>query len=219
MQAREAVHLADVQVYPNAAERKARVVVSLGNDSGKAGQGQLNLEVAEPAGAKLLSKAVEATWDAKGGKVEVELPLGEQAKLWDEFHPNLYELKVKLTPSAGSADTRGVRFGLRDFGVNGRQFTLNGRPICLRGEVESAIFPLTGYPFMDTDAWRRVMKVLKAHGMNHLRFHSWTPPEAAFVAADEEGIIFQVEAPQANVPQAKARPRSACSIRSGIPKG
>ena len=37
------------------------------------------------------------------------------------------------------------------------------------------------------------MKVIKAHGLNHIRFHSWCPPEAAFVAADEEGVYFQVE--------------------------
>ena len=31
--------------------------------------------------------------------------------------------------------------------------------------------------------------------MNHLRFHSWCPPEAAFVAADEAGVLFHVELP------------------------
>jgi len=31
--------------------------------------------------------------------------------------------------------------------------------------------------------------------MNHARFHSWCPPEAAFTAADDMGIYLQVEAP------------------------
>ena len=34
-----------------------------------------------------------------------------------------------------------------------------------------------------------------AYGLNHVRFHSWCPPEAAFVAADELGIILQPELP------------------------
>lgn len=31
--------------------------------------------------------------------------------------------------------------------------------------------------------------------MNHLRFHSWCPPEAAFNVADEMGFYVQVELP------------------------
>ena len=31
--------------------------------------------------------------------------------------------------------------------------------------------------------------------MNHVRFHTWTPPEAAFAAADELGIYLQPELP------------------------
>ncbi|HQG49158.1 MAG TPA: discoidin domain-containing protein, partial [Sedimentisphaerales bacterium] len=30
-------------------------------------------------------------------------------------------------------------------------------------------------------------------GLNHIRFHSWCPPEAAFVAADELGFYYHVE--------------------------
>ena len=39
------------------------------------------------------------------------------------------------------------------------------------------------------------MATIKEYGMNHLRFHSWCPPEAAFRAADEAGVIFHVELP------------------------
>ena len=90
-------------------------------------------------------------------------------------------------------DEREVTFGLREFTVDGTQFAINGRKTFLRGTLECAIFPLTGYPPTDVSSWRRMMKIIKAHGLNHLRFHSWCPPEAAFVAADEEGVYFQVE--------------------------
>jgi hypothetical protein len=42
-------------------------------------------------------------------------------------------------------------------------------------------------------SWRRIVRICKAHGLNHIRFHSWCPPEAAFVAADELGFYYQVE--------------------------
>ncbi|HEX2970918.1 MAG TPA: hypothetical protein VHP11_01220, partial [Tepidisphaeraceae bacterium] len=37
------------------------------------------------------------------------------------------------------------------------------------------------------------MRTARDHGLNHLRFHSWCPPEAAFQAADQLGFIFQIE--------------------------
>ncbi len=92
-------------------------------------------------------------------------------------------------------DRRVLRFGLREVGVQGTQITLNGRPIFLRGTLECCIFPLTGYPPTDVESWRRILRICKAHGLNHIRFHSWCPPEAAFLAADELGFYYQVECP------------------------
>jgi beta-galactosidase len=43
------------------------------------------------------------------------------------------------------------------------------------------------------DSWRRIYTIARAHGLNHMRFHSWCPPEAAFVAADEMGFYLQPE--------------------------
>ena len=63
----------------------------------------------------------------------------------------------------------------------------------LRGTLECAIFPHTGYPPTDLASWQRIYRILKAHGLNHLRFHSWCPPAAAFDAADEAGVLLYVE--------------------------
>ena len=49
-------------------------------------------------------------------------------------------------------------------------------------------------------SWRRIYQIEKSYGLNFIRFHSWTPPEAAFAAADLEGVMIQAEGPQANVP-------------------
>lgn len=50
-----------------------------------------------------------------------------------------------------------------------------------------------GYPSTDVAYWKRVIAVIKKHGLNHIRFYSWCPPEAAFIAADELGGYLQVE--------------------------
>lgn len=48
---------------------------------------------------------------------------------------------------------------------------------------------------MDVEGWRRLFKILKEWGLNHMRFHSYCPPDACFTAADEEGIYLQAELP------------------------
>jgi hypothetical protein len=133
-----------------------------------------------------------------GTHVDVELPLGDDALTWDEFQPALYELTVELVTHVRGVEHRDVArtvFGLREVGVEETQVTINGRRTFIRGTLESCVFPLTGYPPTDVDSWRRIIAVCRAHGLNLLRFHSWCPPEAAFVAADEAGFYVQVEGP------------------------
>lgn len=63
----------------------------------------------------------------------------------------------------------------------------------MRGTLECCIFPETGYSPTDIEAWRDVLQTVTDHGLNHVRFHSWCPPEAVFEAADEIGVYLQVE--------------------------
>ena len=44
-------------------------------------------------------------------------------------------------------------------------------------------------------SWRKVFQTAKSYGINYYRCHSYTPPRAAFAAADIEGIYFQAELP------------------------
>jgi hypothetical protein len=122
----------------------------------------------------------------------MDYPLGEDALLWDEFNPNVYELLLTLK-SKNETDETTADFGLREFSVGGTHLAINGRPVFLRGTLECAIFPLTGYPPTETAYWEKIYTAVQAHGLNHVRFHSWCPPEAAFEAADEMGVYLQVE--------------------------
>jgi hypothetical protein len=125
---------------------------------------------------------------------QAELPLRTATNLWDEFSPRLYRLTAALATDDGHVyATKSVTYGLREISTQGTQFTFNGRKTFFRGTLECCIFPKTGNPPTEVSDWKRIIRVAKAHGLNMLRFHSWCPPEAAFVAADELGFYLQVE--------------------------
>ncbi len=83
----------------------------------------------------------------------------------------------------------------RDFHIEGSQFWADGHKIYLRGKQDAAVWPLTGHVAMSVEEWRKYLGTCAEYGINHLRFHSWCPPEAAFEAADELGIYLQPELP------------------------
>ncbi|MBM6946762.1 MULTISPECIES: hypothetical protein [Bacteroides] len=84
---------------------------------------------------------------------------------------------------------------MREIGHTDGYLTINGNRIFLRGTLECCIFPLTGTPPTDEAGWEKVFSTAKAWGLNHLRFHSYCPPEAAFKVADRMGFYLQVELP------------------------
>ena len=81
------------------------------------------------------------------------------------------------------------------FSILNSQFTQNGHPVFLRGKHDACVWPLTGHVPMDYASWHAYLKRCADYGLNHLRFHSWCPPEAAFAAADSLDIILQPELP------------------------
>ena len=196
---RSPVWLRDIQVFPDGETKTVRVKIDADNQSGQDWHGQIILSArlynvdAQHEPAPLLSPL---TIRADGEALEVVVPLGENAWLWDEFQPALYHLKVQLDGHIGAlpaSDEVELSFGLRQIVPQGTQLALNGRRLFLRGTLECCIFPLTGYPPTDKAAWKQIIAVCQAHGLNHIRFHSYCPPQAAFEAADEMGFYYQVE--------------------------
>ncbi len=221
LSAESPVWLRTVRVYPDVAQKRARIKIDVTSVLGKSAAGTVTVAarlvnapeskalppVSAPIGFSAAGGLSGLDLSAAGGHVDIDYPLGDDAQVWDEFNPALYELTVDLEMEIRGEgrgargekevvrDRRIVTFGLREVGTQGTQITLNHRPIFLRGTLECCIFPLTGYPPTDVESWKRIIRVCKAHGLNQIRFHSWCPPEAAFVAADELGFYYQVECP------------------------
>ena len=157
--------------------------------------------------------------------LEVEIPPDFPLLPWNEFTPNLYrtELLVEMRQSAAEvrgqeagggkwetsavqSDRRCARIGFRDLHTTRTSLRLNDLPILLRGRHDGMVFPLTGHAPMEKDAWRKVFAVSKEYGINHHRFHTCCPPEAAFDAADEMGIYLEPEIPFWGTVAAKGEP-------------
>ena len=99
--------------------------------------------------------------------MEVTYVLGEQAHLWDEFHPALYRLDLSLQAETAETlidDRRAITFGLREVGVKDKQIIVNGRKTFLRGTLECCVFPQTGYPPTDIESWKQIIKVCQSYG-------------------------------------------------------
>ena len=154
--------------------------------------GTVTCAVRTKAGAPVLLQG--RTEFSATNSFRMELPLDGKLALWDEFTPNLYLAEVSLATRAGT-NTVAVPFGVREFAARDQQFAINGRPTFLRGNLTGGEFPLTGHFPMDEAGWERVIRVMKSYGLNHLRFHSFCPPDAAFEAADRLGFYFSPEGP------------------------
>lgn len=176
------VYLTGIKIYPDARKRQILVKATL-------------------VGADKSIARIRVV-DGKGngfGEIEQQLFLGQNrfiyeldktAQLWSEHSPHLYHLHISL-----ASDVYTYTFGLRDFKAVGKYLVINGKRTFLRGKHDGLIFPMTGYAPTDLESWIRILSIAKSYGINHYRFHTCCPPEAAFAAADLLGIYMEPELP------------------------
>lgn len=113
---------------------------------------------------------------------------------WSEWVPELLNVKITLSDIQGKKeDCISLQTGQRRFEATSNGFRINGDLVFLRGRHDACVFPLTAHAPMDIETWRKYFSTIKSYGLNHVRFHSWCPPEACFKAADEAGIYLQPE--------------------------
>lgn len=196
LEAVDPVYIEDMQLYPDVTRKTVRVKLDVRNHTKQSVAGKAIFTVAG------LPTRVEAEESVAGTDtlihIEKEIPMGKNVRLWDEFHPQLYTVTCRLETQGKSqaySHSRTATFGMREVTQGKNHILLNGHPIHLRGTVENAVFPKTGHAPVDDASWERVFTILKDYGMNHMRFHSWCPPDAAFRMADKLGVYLEVELP------------------------
>jgi hypothetical protein len=194
LEASDKTYIKNVQIFSDVENKKIRVRISLVNP-GHLNNLRIDLKVAKELVDKT-TKLKPAEFPVSGDSiVELEYVLGNKMDLWDEYRQPIYSLNVILSKENQVLDNMASQFGMRKFATKGTHFTINGRTTFLRGKHDACVFPLTGHSPMDTAGWMRTFRIAKSYGINHYRFHSWCPPEAAFEAADRMGIYLQPELP------------------------
>ncbi|WP_343556342.1 sugar-binding domain-containing protein [Sphingobacterium sp.] len=189
------ISLSNIKVYPDIDNKCVRVVMETQNNTGKTKKVNFLLNASSKFSPQLHKvQLLEKEHEVPVGKdkYEVIYPIGDGFYKWDEFNPYLYDLTINCIHGKEKS-TYNTTFGMRKLGIRGTQFEINNRLIFLRGTLDCAVFPKTGFPPTDLNEWKRIFHVIKSHGLNHIRFHSWCPPEAAFAAADELGVYVQAE--------------------------
>lgn len=181
--------LADLRIAANLRTRSVSVEtgVELPRDS------RLQLSVINGAGETEVRQTFASRRD---GIYTLQMPGAVEP--WNEFSPAVYTLEARLLRDGETMQRHMDRFGFRDIGTKGKVLTLNGGALFLRGTLECSIFPLTGHPPVNEAEWEQLYRSAKDYGLNHIRFHSWCPPKAAFSAADTMGVYLQVEPPNWN---------------------
>ena len=117
-------------------------------------------------------------------------------KLWSPEEPNLHFLKVEVVKDGAVVDAVGVRFGIRDFTLDGKGLTLNGKryPKKLIGANRHQDFLFIGMAMPNSLHWRDVKKYRDC-GMTVFR-NAHYPQDPAFMdACDELGMFVIVPTP------------------------
>jgi len=188
-------HISSVQAFPFVREAAVTVTTTLQNDRQQPESGSLLVEVLDKNKKIVASQRMDVLLSPGETKKDTRLPMGKFTA-WDEFTPALYTVRAQFsTGKTAEKDRTSAVFGMRTIDNHNSLLWINGRRLFLRGTLECNIFPLTGHPPMDKKGWLKVFTTAKAYGLNHLRFHSWCPPEAAFEVADSMGFYLQVELP------------------------
>ncbi|WP_455498696.1 glycoside hydrolase [Coprobacter sp.] len=164
------------------------------NVEGKLSAGRFCATITDKDGNVLFSE--ENTY--KGGKGLFSFNYTGKLKEWTPENPELYTLNLVLYNGKKISDQRSIHLGIKNFAVKNKQFYLNGAPYKLRGGtvvwhrwVRSEEGRVCGY---DT-AWfaENIIRRLKDHGANLLRFHLGTPPDRLLDLCDKMGILVQYE--------------------------
>lgn len=192
------VYLSGVKVYPDAYSRLINVKATLNVPDVTFTKDLLHYKLIatiSSSNSQKVFKKVEYPLQDGENSFTYHFEDDETVETWSEHTPILYDLHLELIENETKIENYRFSFGLRDFKAVGKYFEINGIRTFLRGKHDGLIFPMTGHAPTDVNSWFNVLSTAKQYGMNHYRFHTCCPPEAAFIAADMLGIYMEPELP------------------------
>lgn len=199
------VGISALRVTPDVRTKTVVVSATIHNAYAGEGTGWVNIEAASfntPAPRKAPPLRAEIPIGMGTTTCELVYPLGEEAQPWTPARPVLHRLKFWLGGTIVDRpvdDDREIVFGLRTlqpvlapafFSLPLARWQLNGEPVLLASRPVYPAFPPAVCPPTEVAAWRAIWAGLRRDGAGHAVFPGWCPPEAAFRAADEAGILL-----------------------------
>lgn len=187
----EGLSINQIKTYPDAIKQQLKIEAFINSEA--AGNVILSATLKDLQSGKIISNVSKKN-SVKIGNNKIDFLINnlKHIKTWNEFTPNLYE--VQFTARHGSTYFEWKeKVGFRNLTTTKNKILLNDKAVLIRGNLDCVHFPLTGYPSCKTEDWEKIFKKYKEFGLNTVRFHSWTPPRAAFEAADKLGIYIQTE--------------------------
>jgi beta-galactosidase len=192
--AKNKIRLSNPQVFTNSNPCTLRISDTIRNEYSRGKHITIVYELSDRITGEQVHKETIQKELAKGNNViEYKTLLSSSVKLWDDVHPDLYTLVISLMEDCMVLDQRTIELGFREVSTSRSKLLINGNPIFLRGNLNCVHFPLTGYPSCKVEDWEHIFRIYKSYGLNSVRFHTWCPPEAAFIAANRIGIYIQAE--------------------------
>ncbi len=182
-----------VDVFPAKSRQSIRVRTVLANTLEVAAEGRIELSVSAGDGVRHADgRPIVFRVPPGESNFESTIDLEEPWPEWDEFSQAVHRIEARVATAEGEHRLTET-FGFRDCRRAGQHIVINGRGVFLRGTLDCCVYPRTGHPPVTVAEWLNVLGTIKAYGFNHVRYHSWCPPEAAFVAADRLGIYLAPE--------------------------
>lgn len=201
----DVVDITDMQVYPEISKNSIKLNTILRNN--RIGQRKIKMGIEVFDGNRLAGSGTSSyTIRDSSEEITTNTKLKHLA-LWDEFDPRLYKIRIRIIDDHSNIIAeKELTTGFRILTNHNSQIQINGRRVFLRGTLDCDIYPLKGHSPMDKAGWTNVFKTAKSYGLNHIRFHSWCPPEAAFAAADSMGFYLHIELPLWSLTVGKDKP-------------
>lgn len=110
---------------------------------------------------------------------------------WSPETPHLYTIKIETSFDEKITET----FGMRKFSIIGNQIYLNNKPLYIRGYIRGR--DAHEHPnflgISNKKFYEKNIIAAKKFGFNFVRFHSRVPDKEFFQAADELGMLIQIE--------------------------
>lgn len=184
-----------------------RIVTDL-DDRYKDAKMKIHTSVTNKGNATVNSATIDVTLDRHTASASVKLPAIEGGatwtgdivvpvsapELWDNEHPNLYNVNINLSDASGSLEQISRRVGFREIEVRGQQVLVNGKAIKLRGVCRHEVHPLLGRSLTD-EQWRRDAELYLQGNCNFIRTSHYPPAEEFIDLCDEMGLFVELEAP------------------------